>query len=159
MTPAAGHDQHASSDAARLIHEAGTAALATLERGTGFPYVSHVTVVIDDDGAPVLLLSGLARHTQNLDTDPRASLLFTPVIAAPGDSLASARVTLVGRLTPTSSSSAPARFLARHPDAAVYAGFADFRFFALTVEHAHFIGGFGRIIEVPAAQLRASLVA
>ena len=154
---AAGHDESAARDAAQLIRAADTAALATLERGTGFPYASHVTVAIDGDGALLLLLSKLARHTQNLDADPRASLLFTPVTAATGDPLASARVTLVGRLAPTANPSAPARFLARHPDAAVYAGFADFRFFALDLEHAHFIGGFGRIIEVPVAELRVSL--
>jgi heme iron utilization protein len=45
------------------------------------------------------------------------------------------------------------RFLERHPDAEVYASFADFGFYELALERAHFIGGFGRIVELSAADL------
>ena len=40
------------------------------------------------------------------------------------------------------------RFLARHPEAAVYADFPDFGFWTLKVEGAHYIGGFGRIFDL-----------
>ncbi len=50
-------------------------------------------------------------------------------------------------------SSARARFLSRNPSAAAYAGFEDFGFYALRVEGAHFIGGFGRINDLTAEQL------
>ena len=54
-------------------------------------------------------------------------------------------MTLVGRAAPTDDPRLAWRFLARHPDAAVYAGFKDFRFYRVAVERAHLIGGFGRI--------------
>jgi putative heme iron utilization protein len=45
------------------------------------------------------------------------------------------------------------RFLARHPEAASYAGFPDFAFWRLDVEGAHYIGGFGRIFDLAPAEL------
>ena len=146
----------AAADAARLMCAAKTSALATLDRASGQPYASLVTIATDKDGAPLVLISGLARHTQNLDADPRSSLLFTPVGMPTGDPLAGARVTVMGRMVPTASKTARERFLANNPEAAMYASFADFRLFAMAVEHAHFIGGFGRIIDVPGSVLLAA---
>jgi heme iron utilization protein len=48
--------------------------LATLDRGTGAPYVSMVNIAADHDGSPLLLLSDLARHTANLGADARSSI-------------------------------------------------------------------------------------
>ena len=146
----------AAKDAALVLSAARSAALATLEARTGHPYVSLVTIALDTDGAALLLLSKLARHTANMLSDDRASLLFQ---AAPGaaDPMASARVTLMGRMRLTESPTARSRFLARHPDAQMYAGFADFAFYALALEKAHFIGGFGRIVELSAADVGAAV--
>ena len=154
--PDHGATQAAARDAATLMGETRTAALGTLDARSGHPYVSFVTAALDERGAPLLLLSRLARHTQNLERDPRASLLFTLADRAPGDPLAGARVTVLGRLVSTADPSARPCFLARHPESEMYAGFADFRFFALAIENAHFIGGFGRIIELSPADLAAA---
>jgi len=148
----------AAIDAARLITGAKRAALATLDRTTGHPYVSLVTVAISRQGAPLMLLSQLAKHTQNLDADSRASLLFEPTGVAEGDPLALARVTVMGKAAPTTDPNARPTFLANHPDAELYAAFADFRFFSLPPQSAHFIGGFGRIIEIPGTALVAALL-
>ena len=121
----------AAADAARLMRMQHACALATLDAASGLPYVSLVTVALDDDGAPLLLIWRLARHTQNLDADPRSSLLFTPTGIVTGDPLAAARVTVMGTLAPTRSPTARVRFLASHPEAEMYAGFADFCFFAM----------------------------
>lgn len=149
----------AATGAAKLMTAARTAALATLDHTTGHPYVSLVTVALLAGGSPLMLLSQLARHTQNLNADSRASLLFEPAGVPEGDPLAIARVTVVGRAAPTPDPSARARFLANHPDAGMYASFADFRFFELPPQSAHFIGGFGRIIEIPGPDLVAALTA
>lgn len=45
------------------------------------------------------------------------------------------------------------RYLARHPSAEVYAGFGDFGFWLLDIDDAHGIVGFGRIREVPGADV------
>ena len=153
-------DMHgaAASDAARLMQAAGKAALATLDAATGHPYASLGKVALAPDGCPILLLSRLARHTRNIDRDSRASLLFEPAGLVDGDPLAAARGTVLGQIVALSPDTvdhavAKATFLARHPDAAGYAEFADFRFFKLAIAGAHFIGGFGRIVEISAADL------
>jgi hypothetical protein len=140
-------DETGTGRAARLLVRHGSeAALATmLAGGAGVPYASLVTVASDTDGSPLLLLSDLAEHTKNLKADPRVSLLFAAPPPAGEDPLARARVTLLGRAEPTSNPLHRERFLARHPEAAFYAGFKDFRFYRVAVERAHMVAGFGRI--------------
>jgi len=130
--------------ARRLIRSAAKAALATIDRQTGGPYASLVTVATDARGAAVVLISRLAQHTQNLAADPRASLLFDT--AGAFDPLSEARVTVMGEARPIDDADIKRRFLARHPEAAGYAAFADFSFYRLTPARGHFVGGFGRIV-------------
>ena len=128
----------------RIIRCARKASLATLDSSTHHPYASLVALATEPSGAPVLLLSRLAVHTRNLGADSRASLLIEGSNNIE-DPLAGGRVTLIGRVEPTESQAARRRFLAVHPSAAKYADFGDFRFFTLKLEHAHYVGGFGRI--------------
>lgn len=141
--------QHAARD---LLRCALKAALATLDRTSGYPYASLVTIATEPDGTPLLLISKLALHTQNLAADGRASLMIDGTSPA-GDPLAGGRVTLIGRAEVTHSATARPRFLARHPHAAMYADFPDFAFYKLVVERAHFIGGFGRIVDLSPADI------
>jgi putative heme iron utilization protein len=138
--------------ARRLIRAARKAALGTLDKSSGHPHVSLVTVATTPEGVPVLLISRLAVHTQNLMADGRASLLFDGTDLK-GDPLAGGRVTLVGRAVPSTDDVARRRFLAKQPEAAGYADFADFSFYVLEVDRAHYIGGFGRIVTMPAAEV------
>jgi hypothetical protein len=115
-----------------------------------------VLTATEADGAPVFLISKLAVHTQNIEADPRVALLVDGTGDA-DDPMTGARVTLIGRVTPTVSATARRRFLARHPSAEGYAGFADFAFYTLHPEGAHFIGGFGRIVDLTAADITTSL--
>jgi heme iron utilization protein len=152
-----GVPKDAAHDARNLVRLALKGALATLDRGgpahaSGHPYASLVTVATTPEGRPVLLLSGLALHTQNLKADPRASLMIDGTSLA-GDPLAGGRVTLIGRIEPAVAASSRARFLSRHPASAQYADFGDFGFYELAVERAHFIGGFGRIVGLSAGQI------
>lgn len=135
-----------------LTRTAFKGALATLEAGTGHPYASLVTVGMDAAGAPVLLLSNLAMHTRNLKDDARASVLIDGTSDL-GDPLAGGRVTLVGSVKADDDPAIRDRFLARHPAAADYAGFSDFAFYRMDVTKAHFIGGFGRIVTLPASEI------
>ena len=147
-------------EARRLIRAARTATLATL-LDDGTPYASLVKPASDVAGRPIILVSRLAWHTRNLEADGRASLLF----AAPAsgrDPLEAARVTAIGRLAPTTDTACAERFLACHPDAAVYASFRDFSFWRMEVERCHAVAGFGRIetfaadaVVLPGAQAEA----
>jgi putative heme iron utilization protein len=52
--------------------------LSTLSRKQpGFPFGSVMPYGLDDHGRPIFLISTMAMHTQNLQADPRASLLVT----------------------------------------------------------------------------------
>ncbi|MEP9368590.1 DUF2470 domain-containing protein [Xanthobacter sp. VNH20] len=133
-----------------LMHEAGFAALATLEE-SGAPYASLVAMALDDEGQPLLLLSRLARHTRNFLRDDRVSLLVTAPAAA--DPLNAGRASLLGRISETDDADARARFLARHETAGGYADFTDFAFYRVRVEEAHLVQGFGRILTVPGSEV------
>lgn len=150
--------QPAPGEAARsIIRAALKAALASQESGTGYPYASLVTVAFRPDGTPLLLLSRLAVHTRNLMADARASLLFDASDGA-GDPLAGGRVTVVGRMQPTVADAVVRRrFLARHPGAEMYVDFADFGFWQMAIERAHYIGGFGRIVDLAARDILADV--
>lgn len=129
----------------KLIRHANTAALATTLAGEARPYVSLVTVSSDIDGSPLLLLSRLADHTRNIDGDPRVSLLFdgTGGYANPQQG---PRVTILGKIEHCNEPRSRGRFLARHPGAALYADFADFAFYRVHLDRAHWVGGFARAV-------------
>jgi hypothetical protein len=141
-----------AADARALARRALKASLATIDAATGYPYASLITMGTDASGAPVFLISGLARHTQNLAKDARASILVDGTGPA-GDPLQGARVTLIGRAEKTPEEAARRRFLARHSQAEFYADFPDFSFWRLAVEGAHYIGGFGRIVDLKPDEL------
>jgi heme iron utilization protein len=128
-----------------LVRRCRSAVLATALGGKrkGWPYASLVTVACRTDGSPILLMSTLADHTRNLLEDPRASLLFEEASYLPNPQTGP-RVTLTGTLHPTDDAALASRFLSRHPGAKLYAGFADFRFYVMKVDRAHYVGGFGR---------------
>lgn len=137
-----------------LVRGLDRAALATAlpaENGT-WPYASLVLAAVDHDLSPILLLSDLAEHTKAIAADGRVSLLFdgTQGLEQP---LTGPRVTLVGRASRTTDQRLGRRFLARHPDAGMYAGFNDFHFYRVAVERAHLVGGFGKIRWLSAAEL------
>ena len=118
----------------------------------GWPYASLVIAAVDHDLSPILLLSDLAEHSKAIKADPRVSLLFdgTGGLAQP---LTGPRATLLGRAAITDDERLKQRFLARHPDAEMYAGFRDFRFYRVTLERAHLVGGFGKIAWLDIADL------
>lgn len=131
----------------RLLRQAVTATLGTLDRRSGHPHASLIQMATTTVGDPTFLISGLAAHTRNLAADPRASILVDQRQAG-GDALAGARATLIGRAKPGIDAGDRRRFLARHPTAVVYAGLGDFEYWTLVVERIHVIGGFGRIREL-----------
>ena len=140
----------------RLVRTALKAALATLDRATGHPYASLILLATEPAGTPVFLISRLALHTRNLEQDPRASILIDGT-GGLGDPLTGGRLTVTGVARPSASPTALRRFLARHPSAEGYAGFADFSVYELEIARGHYIGGFGRIVDLPPAALMTDI--
>lgn len=128
-----------------------TGALSTIGRG-GFPFGSVVTHAVDGLGRPLLLLSDLAEHTGNLTADPRASLLVAQ--EDPGDPLALARVTLVGRVAqPPDHERAGALAAYRAVHGSGFVGTDHgFRIYRMDVTAVRFVGGFAHMSWVRAPE-------
>jgi heme iron utilization protein len=139
----------------KLLREARSGALATLMPSSGDPYCSLVNVATAADGAPLLLLSKLALHTQNILADNRVSLMLDEERS--GDPLEGARVMLMGKAAATDDAEARRRYLARHPQADMFAGFGDFAFYRVTLKGAHLVAGFGRIVDLAAPDILTDL--
>lgn len=139
-----------------LIRGRDRASLATNlpAEGGAWPYASLVLVAVDHDLSPLLLMSDLAEHSKAIKADPRVSLLFDGT-AGLDQPLTGPRATVLGRAAVVDDERLKQRFVARHPDAAMYAGFADFRLYRVAVERAHLVGGFGKIRWFSATELLA----
>src|SRR5262245_66509499 len=94
---------------------------------------------LDEQGQPLVLISSMAIHTQNLQADARASLLVAQPIANAqgqeiGDPLAAARLTLLGDARQMSGSDRGKDreiSLARRPRVSDWATSADFSFWPI----------------------------
>ncbi|MEX2628302.1 MAG: DUF2470 domain-containing protein [Tistlia sp.] len=121
--------------------------------GSGAPYGSLALLASDQDATPLLLLSDLAEHARNLRTDPRICLLIEETEGFE-DPLEGPRTALLGRAARVEDARLLARFLRRNPSAELYAGFGDFHLYAVALERAHLVAGFGRIHWIEAASLQ-----
>jgi putative heme iron utilization protein len=137
-----------------LVHLGRTGSLASHSRKQpGFPFGSVMPYGPDEHGRPVFLISSMAMHTQNLKADPRASLLVAE--AGGNDPLASARVTVVGEVLPVlpeEERAAREVYLNRYENARYWVDFNDFRFYRMEPADVYFIGGFGVMGWVTAAE-------
>ena len=105
----------------------------------------------DDLGRPVFFISSMAMHTQNLHQDERASLLITQPDVL-GDPLGAARVTLIGGVKVAPAAEVRDLYLSRYESARYWQDFTDFSYYRLDVEGVYFIGGFGVMGWVTAAE-------
>jgi hypothetical protein len=129
--------------AARMLvrsHRSGMLSSQSL-KFPGYPYGSALPHVTDHAGRPVVLISHLAEHTQNLELDARASFI---VCASGADLQAQPRVTVLGAARAVvDAASIARRYLRYYPDHAQYLDIGGFRFFALEPFQVRFIQGFG----------------
>jgi heme iron utilization protein len=139
----------------KLLRAADRAALATSLPAAAYqawPYASLVLTTADKNGSPILFISDLSEHAKNIAADNRVSLLIDGT-AGLKDPLTGPRVSILGRAVRADLPELKARFLARHPGAKIYAGFADFHVYRLEVTRVHFVAGFGRIHWIEAAEI------
>ena len=138
-----------------LVHLGHAGTLATLSRRhPGHPFASIMPYAVDDAGRPLLLISTMAMHTQNLQADARASLLVAQPDWA-GDPLAAGRVTLMGdarALPEPERAAARATYLARHENARYWVDLDDFAFWRLEVTDVYCVGGFAAMDWIAAGE-------
>jgi putative heme iron utilization protein len=137
-------------EARRLLRAARAGTLATSAGGQ--PFASLVTPACAPDLSVLLLLSGLSEHTRHLRADPRCSVLVTGSPNGPNPQT-TARLTITGLAAPEPDPALKARWLALHPYAALYAGFADFSLWRIRPAAALYVAGFATATRLKAAAL------
>lgn len=145
--------QQGIREAVGLIRGAAAATLATSAEGQ--PFASLVTPAPAPDLSPLLWLSTLSAHTRQLAAEPRCALLFSGVAEGPNPQTAP-RVTVTGlaeRVPEAEVAALKARWLARHPYAALYADFGDFGLWRVRIGGALQVGGFARAERIKASEL------
>lgn len=135
-----------SERARTLVYVGRIGSLSTVSRKQpGFPFGSVMPYGLDARGQPIFLISTMAMHTQNLQADPRASLLVTQPDAS-GDPLGASRVTLVGNavmMPAPEIAEARKLYLERYANAKYWVDFEDFSFYRMDVIDVYYVGGFG----------------
>ncbi len=144
---------HADPRSARqLLRAHRYGALGTLSKKfNGHPYTSITPYLVDHEGSLLLLISGLAEHTKNLQQDSRVSLVThnqdDPRIQTQG------RVTVMGNATfQPDREQCGKRYLRYFPETRLWYEMADFNFYRITPLAVRYIGGFGDIHWIGNAQ-------
>ncbi len=113
----------------------------------GYPFGSVVPYCLDDQGRPLILISRIAQHTQNLQSDARCSMLVGERGAE--DIQAVGRVTVMAQAQKLTDEAAVDRAAQRYyryfPESQSYHSAHDFDFWVLAPVRYRFIGGFGAI--------------
>ena len=125
----------------------------------GFPFGSVMPYSLDERGRPIFLISTMAMHTHNLLVDPRTSLLITQPDAS-GDPLGASRVTLLGNVQAVRGPEvAELRklYLARYENSKYWVDYEDFSFYRMDVVDVYYVGGFGVMGWIPAADYESAL--
>lgn len=156
------HESRLTGELRSLLHAHRVAAMGTLG-DDGAPFVSMVPYAIEASLASLVIhVSGLAAHTGNLQARPNVSMLVMrpevegePVHALP-------RVTLACEakaLAPHSHAWKVCReaYLARFPEVEYLTQLGDFMFFALQVNSARQVAGFGAARSLDADDIRRAL--
>ena len=144
-----------------LLYLGRVGSLSTLSRKqSGFPFGSVMPFALDQHANPIFLISTMAMHTQNLQADPRSSLLVTQLDNG-GDPLGSSRITLIGNvlsIPEAEVSEARKLYLERHAESKYWVDFKDFAFYRMDVVDVYFIGGFGVMGWIPVSEYCVSEV-
>ena len=141
---------------ARLVFTNRWAALATVNDGK--PLSSYVAYVADGEGALLVHISRLAKHTTHLLANPQGSLSISEVDTGDGDPQTLARVMLDGCVTLITRNTdayqaARDQYVKVLPSALQRFSFADFLLFKFRIDEVKFVAGFGQSFTLSAETL------
>ena len=102
-------------------------------------------------------VSRLAWHTQDMAADPRVALSIAQTDDGRADPFTLMRVTIRGDAARLGGEQPELKrdWLARFPEQAINFELPDFSFWRIVPRDARFVAGFGRIHNLPAAELAA----
>jgi len=104
------------------------------------------------NGDIVLHLSGLAKHSKNIQSNPNVGLMVCTPESENSSPLALARLSLTGIIeaVPQAEHEAYQQAYLKHvPDAEPLFSFPDFTLYRIKVDTVHWIGGFGKARKIP----------
>jgi len=151
-------DEQSERTLARLIRETRAAALGTLHDGD--PNLAMVAYSFAEDfSAFYIHVSRLGKHTVDMETDPRVSLLITETDDRRPDPQTLARVSIRGtaEILPRNGpgySQVKQNYLKRYPEAEQLFSLGDFNLWKITLKGGRFVAGFGRAFNVVPEALR-----
>lgn len=123
-----------------LLHHSVRGFLSTFSQDHhGYPFGSMVDFACDAYGSPIIAISSLAVHTENLLANPKCSLL----VAKDPEDRTDLIVTIQGDALPVDESNVAAirtAYLTTHPDA-FWVDFGDFRFLRIEPKVVRYISG------------------
>ncbi len=105
-------------------------------------------------GDIVLHLSGLAKHSKNIQSNQNVGLMICTPETATNSPLALARIGFTGKIEPVPQAKQSVyqqAYLKHIPDAEPLFSFPDFTLYRIKVNAVHWIGGFGKARKVPTA--------
>ena len=135
--------------------------LSTISRDVpGYPFGSIAPYCADEHGRPVIYISQIAQHTQNILQDSRVSLTVVERNFESDDVQARGRVTCIADARPLEDNEenethVRERYFRYFPSARQYERTHDFVFFRLHIVRVRFIGGFGQIHWIEASEFAA----
>ena len=109
----------------------------------GIPFGSVVPYCVDKEGQPVVLISQIAEHTHNINSDQKASI--TILIHDQVDIQSKARITISGNMELVNDQETEDKYHRYFPNSIDYNTVHDFSFYKLKLQSIRYIGGFGNI--------------
>ena len=148
-----GRTESAAFDARSLILNEYRGVLSTHSDDLpGYPFGSIVPYCLDGEGRPVMLITKIAQHTKNIQSDPKVSLIISQ--SDVDDTHTSARVTWVGDAELIKEPEVISeRYYSYFPQAKAYDKQGihkvyNFDFYRINLTKARYIGGFGKAVWV-----------
>ncbi len=133
-------------EARNLFNSQDFGVLSTISvKLNGIPFGSLVPYCIDKDGQPVVLISRIAEHTHNINSDSRSSI--TILNYDQDDVQSKARITISGKMEIINNeeSEVKNKYYRYFPNSVDYNTVHDFSFYKLKLISIRYIGGFGKI--------------
>lgn len=135
-----------AQQAVALLKQGDGDILATIKKDE--PYVSSTPFVLDVEGRPVIFISDLALHTDNISKNPNVSIIVNKPDKE-GSFFNGSRVTIGGKMVKVTDEKEIAQcrnlYMGRYKEAKDWADFGDFNYYRLEYKEIYLIGGFGEI--------------
>ncbi|MBA55724.1 MAG: heme iron utilization protein [Pseudomonadales bacterium] len=139
-------DMEAGKRARLVLQSVFSGVLSThSKKYPGFPFGSVVPFCLDETGQPLILISRLAQHTQNIADNAKVSLTLLESNSEEGDIQQVERLTLLAEAEAVAEvDQAAQRYYRCFPQARGYHDELDFDFYRLNLVQLRFIEGFGQ---------------